>query len=125
MSAARWIETRAKADYAFWLYLAGLLAFTGGLALAPSSGELGRFLFAMAHLGLVGVGLFLGRKTFAVFGYLGFNAWVLHLAWSFGETFGFAAGLGGAGLVLIGTAVALKTYGPALGAWLRGALKRA
>lgn len=125
MSAARWIETRSKVDYPFWLYLAGLLAFSGGLALAPASGELGRFLFALTHLGLVGVGLFLGRKTFAVFGYLGFNAWVLHLAWRFGETFGFAAGLGGAGLVLIGTAVALKAYGPALGAWLRGALKRA
>lgn len=123
MSAARWIETKTKVDYAFWLYLAGLLAFSGGLALFPSSGELGRFAYAMAHLALVGAGLYLNRKTFAVFGYLGFNAWVLHMAWKFGETFGFAAGLGGAGLVLILTAVALKKYGAVLGAWLRGVLK--
>lgn len=125
MAAARWIETKTKVDYPFWLYLAGLLAFSGGLALYPSSGELGRFLYAMAHLGLVGAGLYLNRRTFAVFGYLGFNAWVLHLAWKFGETFGFAAGLGGAGLVLILSAVALKKYGAAAGAWLRGVLKPA
>lgn len=125
MSAARFIETRTKVDYPFWLYLAGLLAFSGGLVFFPSSGELGRLGFALVHLGLVGVGLYLNRKTFAVFGYLGFNAWVLHMAWRFGETFGFAAGLGGAGLVLILSAVALKKYGPLLGEWLRAALKRA
>lgn len=123
MSAARFIETRTKVDYPFWLYLAGLLAFSGGLALSPVSSELGRLAFALVHLGLVGLGLYLGRKTFAVFGYIGFNAWVLHMAWRFGESFGFAAGLGGAGLVLIGTAVALKKYGPAIGEWLRRALK--
>jgi hypothetical protein len=119
MTAARGIETKTKIDYPFWLYLAGLLAFSGGLALFPSSGELGRFAYAMAHLGLVGAGLYLNRKTFAVFGYLGFNAWVLHMAWKFGETFGFAAGLGGAGLVLIASAVVLNKYGAVIGAWLR------
>lgn len=123
MSAARFIETRTKVDYPFWLYLAGLIAFSGGLALSPASSELGRLAFALVHLGLVGLGLYLGRKTFAVFGYIGFNAWVLHMAWRFGESFGFAAGLGGAGLVLIGSAVALKKYGPLLGEWLRRALK--
>lgn len=123
MSVARFIETRTKVDYPFWLYLAGLLAFSGGLALSPAGTELGRLGFALLHLGLVGLGLYLNRKTFAVFGYLGFNAWVLHLAWRFGESFGFAAGLGGAGLVLIGSAVALKKYGPVIGAWLRSALR--
>ena len=123
MAAARWLETKTKVDYPFWLYLAGLLAFSGGLALFPSSGELGRFAYAMAHLGLVGAGLYLNRKTFAVFGYLGFNAWVLHMAWKFGETFGFAAGLGGAGLILIASAVLLNKYGAVIGAWLRGVLK--
>ncbi len=125
MAAARWIETRTKVDYPFWLYLAGLLAFSGGLALMPSSGELGRFAFAMIHLGLVGTGLYLNRKTFAVFGYIGFNAWVVHLAWKFGETYDFALGLGGAGAVLIATAVVLNKYGAAFGAWLRGVIKHA
>jgi len=69
-------------DYAFWIYLAGLLSFWGGLTSLPSHGELGKFIYCLINIGLIIVSLKLQRKTFAVFGAMGIFAYLGHLAWS-------------------------------------------
>jgi hypothetical protein len=68
-------------DYAFWIYLAGLLAFWGGLSSMDSNNELGKVIYLIINLGLLAVSLKLGRKTFAVFGACGVWGYVGHLAW--------------------------------------------
>jgi hypothetical protein len=68
-------------DFAFWTYLFGLLAFWGGLSLMDSNSELGKFLYALINLGLIGLTLVLRRPLFVVFGALGVTGYIGHLAY--------------------------------------------
>jgi hypothetical protein len=70
---AFWVDLRSRftRDYAFWLYLFGLLAFWGGLT-ALGSGQLaGKFVYLALNVGLILVGAVLVRRTFTVFGAIG------------------------------------------------------
>jgi hypothetical protein len=70
---AFWIDIRSRhsRDYAFWLYLFGVLAFWGGLSLLRSDSELNKFFYLCINLLLITVGAILSRRVFAVFGGLG------------------------------------------------------
>ena len=74
------IRSRGRGDYAFWLYLFGVVAFWGGLTSQHSDNELSRFFYCLINLGLIGVGVVLVRRVFVVFGALGCSAYVGHLA---------------------------------------------
>ena len=79
------LERRSEGvDYPFWIYLAGLLAFWGGMTSLPSHGELARFIYFLINAALIGLSLYLNRKTFAVFGGMGVFIYIGHLA---GELF--------------------------------------
>ncbi len=67
-------------DYAFWIYLAGLLSFWGGLTSIPDSNELGKFIYFLINAGLIVTSLKLQRKSFAVFGAFGLFGYLGHLA---------------------------------------------
>jgi len=69
-------------DYAFWIYLSGLLSFWGGMATLQSKNESGHFIFCLVNLALITVSLKLQRKSFAVFGALGLFGYIGHLAWT-------------------------------------------
>lgn len=75
------IRTRSPQDYAFWLYLAGVLAFWGGLTSMDSSHELGKFIYFLINLGLLLLGAILVRRVFAVFAAFGIVAYLSHLAY--------------------------------------------
>lgn len=82
---AFWVDLRSRfsGDYAFWLYLFGLLAFWGGLT-ALGSGQLsGKFVYLASNLTLVLVGAVLVRRTFTVFGALGLAIALGDLSWHF------------------------------------------
>lgn len=68
-------------DFAFWCYLFGLMAFWGGLSVMDSGSELGRFVYLLVNVGLVGTALLLKRTAFLVFGALGIYIYLGHLAW--------------------------------------------
>jgi hypothetical protein len=68
-------------DFAFWIYLFGLLAFWGGLSLMDSGSELGKFLYALINLGLIVISLILRRRVFVLFGALGVTGYIGHLAY--------------------------------------------
>lgn len=81
---AFWIDirTRSEKDFAFWLYLFGVIAFWGGLSLMKSDSELNKFLYFCINLGMIAVGTMLSRRVFAVFGGLGAAGYIGHLAHS-------------------------------------------
>jgi hypothetical protein len=93
-------------DFAFWTYLFGLLAFWGGLSLMDSNSELGKFLYALINLGLIGLSLVLRRPLFVVFGALGVTGYIGHLAYRvFADSLLFPFALTFLGLAIIALGV--------------------
>jgi hypothetical protein len=79
---AFWVDVRSgrRKNYAFWLYLFGVITFWGGLSLMRSDSELGKFLYFLTNIGLLVVGTVLSRRVFAVFAALGMLGYLGHLA---------------------------------------------
>lgn len=93
-------------DFAFWIYLFGLLAFWGGLSSMNSNSELGKFVYCLINLGLIAVAVVLRRKTFLVFGVLGVSGYLGHLAYSiFNDSIWFPFALTFVGLAIIALGV--------------------
>ena len=99
-------------DFAFWIYLAGLLSFWGGLTSLPSHNELGKFIYCLINLGLIASSLKLQRKSFAVFGAFGLFGYLGHLAWDvFKDSYFFPMALAFIGVMMIvGTVQYQKNY---------------
>lgn len=100
--ATYFIDRRTEKDYAFWLYLFGLLAFWGGLSLMGSGSEWGKFFYFCINIGLVIISVLFRRKVFLVFGVLGSFGYLGYLAWDvFGDSIVFPVILTLAGLLII------------------------
>ena len=94
-------EPRSE-DFAFWCYFFGLLAFWGGLTAMNSGSEVGKLIYCLINLGLIGLAIYLRRSTFLVFGALGVHVYLGHLAYDvFRNTFLFPFALALLGLSLI------------------------
>jgi hypothetical protein len=74
------VDVRSRGGFAFWLHLFGLLAFWGGLTAMKSNSHLSAALYCLINVGLVGLGLFLQRRAYALFGGLGVAVYLRHLA---------------------------------------------
>ena len=101
---AFWVDIRARrgADYAFWLYIFGVLAFWCGLSLQESDSELAKFAYFAINLTMIGVGVLLVRRVFVVFGALGSCGYLGHLAENiFRDSWLFPIALTAIGLVVI------------------------
>ncbi len=79
---AFWVDMRSTSsgDYAFWLYLFGVVAFWGGLTSQHSDSELSKFIYACINLALIGTGVVIVRRVFVVFGAIGVSIYLGHLA---------------------------------------------
>lgn len=82
IALAFWVDVRSrnKADFAFWIYLFGVIAFWGGLSAQYSDSELSKFFYFCINLFLIGIGVMLVRRVFVVFGALGCCGYLGHLA---------------------------------------------
>ena len=99
------VDRRTREDYAFWGYLFGLVAFSGGLTFMESGSEWGRLGYALIHFVLMLLAMALDRRTFMVFGALGVFGYLGHLAYSvFSDSilFPFALTLFGIGVIWLG-----------------------
>ncbi len=76
------VDHRTDADYAFWLYLFGTMAFWGGLSLMESGSEVSKFVYCMINVCLMVLSVFLDRRVFMVFGALGVFGYLGHLSWT-------------------------------------------
>jgi hypothetical protein len=78
---AYYLDLRSRHDdFAFWMYLFGLLAFWGGLSFMDSGSELGKFGYALVNVALLVLAVALRRRMFALFGALGVTGYIGHLA---------------------------------------------
>ena len=104
---AFWVDIRSRhdQDYAFWLYLFGVIAFWGGLSLMKSDSELSKFLYFCINLLMIVIGAVLSRRVFAVFGGLGCAGYLGYLAYDVFEDsllFPFVLTLIGLGVIYLG-----------------------
>lgn len=74
------IDRRTTADFTFWSYLYGVIAFWGGLTLMESDSELSKFIYFLINVMMMGMSVFLQRKVFLVFGAIGSFIYLGHLA---------------------------------------------
>ena len=101
---AFWVDIRSRfsRDYAFWLYLFGVLTFWGGLSLINSGSELGKLAYCGINLVMILVGALLGRRVFAVFGGMGVAGYLGYLSWRvFRDSLVFPCALTLIGLAII------------------------
>lgn len=107
LGLAFWIDIRSRhnADYAFWVYLFGVIAFWGGLSLQNSSSEWSKFFYCCTNLVMIGVGALLLRRVFVIFGAIGICLYLSHLASDvFKNSWGFPISLTliGLGVIYLG-----------------------
>jgi hypothetical protein len=104
---AFWVDLRSRfsRDYAFWLYLFGVLTFWGGLSLMESGSELGKLAYCGINVVMILIGAVLGRRVFAVFGGLGVAGYLGYLSYKvFKDSmiFPLALSLVGLGIIALG-----------------------
>lgn len=120
------LRARHDKDYAFWLYLFGLLTFWGALSLMGTGKLPGKLFYLAINFGLVFVGTVLGRRVFAVFGGLGIALALGDLSWNlFRNSFAFVVVLTVIGFALIGTGLWWSRHEAALSARFRAMLPMA
>lgn len=99
------VDRRMEADFAFWGYLFGLLAFWGGLSLMHPEAEWKYLLYGLVNVALILIAVFLERRAFLVFGALGVFWYLAHLAYevfSGSVLFPIALSFLGIGLIYLG-----------------------
>lgn len=117
------IDRRTRQDFAFWLYLFGLIAFWGGLTAMESDSELGKAVYGLINLGLLGLAVFLRRPVFTVFGAMGVCGYLGHLAHSvFADSLAFPLVLSVIGLAILLLGIWLNRRASTLEAWLQATL---
>jgi len=105
---AFWVDLRSRfsRDYAFWLYLFGVLTFWGGLSLMSSGSEWGKLGYCGINVAMILIGAVLGRRVFAVFGGLGVAGYLGYLSYKvFKDSLIFPFALSLVGLAIIGLGV--------------------
>jgi hypothetical protein len=105
---AFWIDLRSRfsRDYAFWLYLFGVLTFWGGLSMMNSGSEWGKLAYCGINVAMILVGAVLGRRVFAVFGGLGVAGYLGYLSHRvFKDSLVFPFALSMLGLMIIALGV--------------------
>jgi len=101
------VDLRGEAeDFAFWVYLFGVLAFWGGLSVMESDSELGKFVYALINVMMMVASVLLRRRVFVVFGALGLTGYIGSLAHRhFEDSVFFPFALTFAGLAVIALGV--------------------
>lgn len=95
-------QTTVKRDYAFWLYLFGVVTFWGGLSLHYSHSEFSHFIYCMINIAMILISVFLNRRVFAIFGTIGVLSYLGHLSFSvFAGSLGFPVLLVLIGILII------------------------
>ena len=110
-------------DYAFWLYLLGMLTFWGALSSRRSDSELDKMRYALLNLGFVFLGVVLQRRIFTILGGFGVAGYLGYLSYKvFKDSLLFPIALTLIGLAVIALGIAWQRNEARLQAALRRAL---
>jgi len=119
------LRSRYSKDYAFWLYLFGLMTFWCVLSSMGTGLLSGKLIYLCINIGLVFIGAVLVRRTFAVFGGVGMMIVLSDLSWNFfKDSFSFVAVLTLLGFTLIATGVWWSKHEADLSAKFRSILPK-
>ena len=117
------LRSSKSRDFAFWLYLFGVLAFWSGLSSMSSDSELNKFLYGCINLLMIAIGAALARRVFALFGGLGVAFYLGHLSHTiFKDSMLFPVALTAIGLAIIGAGIYWQRNEAAIGERLRSFL---
>jgi hypothetical protein len=106
-------------DFAFWLHLFGVMCFWGGLSLHSSENNLAKAIYCLINAGLIFLGVFLGRRVYAVFGTIGIMVYLGDLAWHvFDNAIAFSFVLSLIGIAIIGLGLLMRRNEARIAAWL-------
>lgn len=123
---AFWVDIRSRestADYAFWLYLFGVLTFWCGLSMQDSDSELAKLGYCLINLLMIGIGVVLLRRVFVVFGALGVAGYLGYLSHQvFEDSLLFPVVLSALGLLIIYLGVLWQRHEARISDQLRGSL---
>jgi hypothetical protein len=80
---AFWVDVRSRhsQDFAFWLYLFGVISFWGALSSMDSGSQFGKLIYCGINVLMVAIGVILSRRVFAVFGTFGIFGYLGYLSW--------------------------------------------
>ncbi|MDO8654359.1 MAG: DUF2157 domain-containing protein [Undibacterium sp.] len=96
------LRSRSETDYAFWLYVFGVMTFWGALSSLGNGALSGKLIYLATNLVLILIGAMLERRVFAVFGGIGVALVLGDLSWNlFKDSFAFVAMLTLLGFSLI------------------------
>jgi hypothetical protein len=114
---------RSQGDFAFWLYLSGLMAFWGGMTFLNNGTEVDRFIYFLINLLLILLSVLLRRRLFVVFGGMGVMGYLGHLSYTvFRHSLEFPIAISVIGVMIIFAGIAYQRYCRAWEAWLRRVL---
>ncbi len=97
--------SQRRGDFAFWLYLFGVLTFWGGITASSGGSNFDKALYCAMNAGFLVLAVALGRRVFAVFGTIGIAIYLGDLASKlFADSllFPFALSLIGVGIIALG-----------------------
>jgi hypothetical protein len=106
-------------DFAFWLYLFGVLTFWGGITATSGGSNLDKALYAALNVGFLLLSVGLSRRVFAVFGTLGIAMYLGDIAdklFRDSLLFPFALSLIGLGIIALG--LYCNRHQRDIGAWV-------
>lgn len=124
---ALWIDIRStkSGDYAFWLYIFGVMAFWTGMTCLPAGGELSRLMYFVINLMLILIGVILNRRVFVVFGAFGSFYYISYLAFNlFDNSYLFPVILTVLGIAIIYLGILWQRYEQKLTSNLRKMLPK-
>ena len=121
MIAAAWaldLKWGALGDLGFWLHLFGAMTLWGAISWG-NGGEFAKAVYCAFNIAFIALGLFLGRRVYAVFGAIGITIYLGHLAYDvFKEAVGFSFALSAIGLAIIFAGIYLERRRAALDAYI-------
>jgi hypothetical protein len=73
-------RVQKRGDFAFWLYLFGVMTFWGGISFTSGGTVLQKAIYCAMNVAFLFTGVFLARRVFAVFGVIGISMYLGDLA---------------------------------------------
>ena len=75
------VKNNSPKDFAFWLYLYGVLSFWVALSTLDSGSEFNKFLYCCLNLLMVFIGGMINRRVFTIFGGIGITMYLSYLSY--------------------------------------------